>query len=93
MRIAAIKRDATALGIEKIDASDAGGYLDFGSQTTTNPETLLQMVQNEPQTYRLRSAHRLQFRMDLVEAANRFTQVEKILDRLAVSAVISKAAG
>jgi transcription-repair coupling factor (superfamily II helicase) len=93
MRIAAIKRDATALGIEKIDASDAGGYLDFGSQTTTNPETLLQMVQNEPQTYRLRSAHRLQFRMDLVETANRFTQVEKILDRLAASAVKSKAVG
>jgi len=93
MRIAAIKRDATALGIEKIDASDAGGYLDFGSRTTMNPETLVQMVQNESQVYRLRGAHRLQFRMDLGEAARRFTQVEKILDRLAASAVQSKAVG
>ena len=93
MRIAAIKRDATALGIEKIDASEAGGYLDFGSRTTMNPANLVQMVQNESQTYRLRGAHRLQFRMDLGETATRFTQVGKILDRLAASEVKSKAVG
>ena len=37
MRIAAIKRDAAALEIEKIDASATGGYLIFGSQTSVDP--------------------------------------------------------
>ena len=93
MRIAAIKRDAAALAIEKIDASDNGGYLDFGSQTSMNPLTLVQMVQNESQIYRLRGAHRLQFRMDLSDTAARFTEVEKLLDRLSTGSVQSKAAG
>jgi len=93
MRIAAIKRDAAALAIEKIDASDNGGYLDFGSQTSMNPLTLVQMVQNESQIYRLRGAHRLQFRMDLSDTAARFTEVERLLDRLSIGSVQSKAAG
>lgn len=93
MRIAAIKRDAARLGIGKIDASDAGGYLDFGSQTSMNPMTLVQMVQNESQVYRLQGAHRLQFRMDLSDTAMRFTQVENLLGRLATDAVKNTAVG
>ena len=92
-RIAAIKRDAGALGIEKIDASDAGGYLDFGSQTSMDPMALVHMVENESQIYRLQGAHRLQFRMDLSDTATRFTQVETLLDRLATSGVQTTALG
>jgi len=93
LRIAAIKRDAAVLGIEKIDASDAGGYLDFGSQTSLDPLTLVQMVQNESQTYRLQGAHRLQFRMDLGNTDMRFAQVERLLDRLPAGGVQTKAVG
>ena len=93
LRIAALRRDAAALGIEKIDASDAGGYIDIGSQTSVDPVTLVQMVQNESQIYRLQGAHRLQFRMDLSDAATRFSQVEKLLDRLATGGVENKAVG
>ena len=93
MRIAAIKRNAALLGIEKIDASDAGGYLDFGNQTSMDPVTLVQMVQNESQVYRLQGAHRLQFRMDLSDAEQRFALVEKLLDRLATGSVKTEAVG
>jgi transcription-repair coupling factor (superfamily II helicase) len=93
MRIAAIKRDAAALGIEKIDASDAGGYLVFASQTTMDPITLVQMVQNESRIFRLQGAHRLQFRMELSDTAIRFTEVERILDRLAAGGVQTTAVG
>ena len=93
VRIAAIKRDATRLGIEKIDAADRGGYLDFASQTSMDPMQLVQMVQNEGQTYRLQGAHRLQFRMDLSDTATRFIEVEKLLDRLATGSVETKAVG
>ncbi len=93
MRIAALKRDAEALGIQKIDAADAGGYLDFGSETSLDPVTLVQMVQNESQIYRLHGAHRLQFRLDLGDTAVRFDKVERLLDRLATGAVEKKAVG
>lgn len=93
MRMAALKRDAAALGIEKIDASDDGGYLDFGSETALDPLALVQLVQNEGQVYRLRGAQRLQFRLDLGDTEARFRHVENLLDRLAAGTVKAKAVG
>ena len=58
-----------------------------------DPMTLVHMVENESHIYRLQGAHRLQFRMDLSDTATRFTQVEKILDRLAAGGVQSTAVG
>jgi transcription-repair coupling factor (superfamily II helicase) len=93
LRIAAIKRDAAALGIAKIDASEHGGFLDFGARTTLDPAALVRMVENEGKTYRLQGAHRLQFRMDLAAVARRFSEIEKLLDRLAAKEVQSRAIG
>lgn len=93
MRIAAIKRDAAAIGVEKIDAAERGGYLDFGSRTTVDPAALVKMVQNESHIYRLQGAHRLQFRMDLSDVDNRFTEIEKLLNRMAARQVNSEVPG
>ena len=84
LRMAGIKRRATALGVEKIDASDAGGFLVFGDDSRIDPVALVQLVQNESQTYRLKGSHRLTFRTDLADLERRFTTIEALLDRLAV---------
>ena len=82
IRIATLKRSAIALGIEKIDASDKGGYLVFGETPTTDPIELVNLVQNEGKVYRLSGAHRLQFRLDLSDEETRFKQIETLLGRL-----------
>ena len=82
MQIAALKLAAIALGVEKIDASDAGGYLIFGDQTRADPHELVKLVQNEGHIYRMQGAHRLQFRLDLADPALRFKKVEQLLDKL-----------
>ncbi len=82
MRIAAIKRDAMTLGIEKIDASEAGGYVQFGGQSRVDPVSLVQLVQDDGQTYRMQSAHRLQFRVELGDSAQRFKFIEELLKLL-----------
>ncbi len=91
MQIAAIKLAAVALGVEKIDASEAGGYLVFGDQTRADPLELVKLVQNEGQIYRMQGAHRLQFRLDLADRALRFKQVEQLLDKLTPNDVEIKA--
>jgi transcription-repair coupling factor (superfamily II helicase) len=91
MRIAAIKLDATRLGIKKIDAADAGGYLLFGDQTRADPHALVTLVQNEGQIYRMQGAHRLQFRFDLADANERFAHVENLLDTLTADDVENEA--
>ncbi len=84
MRIAAIKKSAAALGIEKIDAADGGGYLVFGSNSHIDPVALVQLVQNDSHRYRLQGSHRLQIRDDLSDLEKRFAAIEKLLSGLAV---------
>jgi transcription-repair coupling factor (superfamily II helicase) len=84
MRIAAIKQMANALGIEKIDAADGGGYLVFAAESRIDPVALVQLVQNDSQTYRLQGSHRLRFTQDLSKLEQRFTAIEKLLDQLEV---------
>jgi transcription-repair coupling factor (superfamily II helicase) len=84
MRIAAVKQRAASLGIEKIDAADAGGYLVFGDSSHIDPVALVQLVQNDSQTYRLQGSHRLSFRLDLAGLDTRFQAIEDLLGRLAV---------
>jgi transcription-repair coupling factor (superfamily II helicase) len=84
MRIAAIKQTATALGIEKIDAADGGGYVVFGAQSHIDPVALVELVQNDSCIYSLQGSHKLQFRQDLTDVEMRFTAIGKLLEKLAV---------
>ena len=84
IRIAALKQHAVMLGIEKIDAADAGGYLVFGDSSHIDPVALVQLVQNDSHNYRLQGSHRLSFRLDLADLEERFQAVEDLLQRLAV---------
>ena len=84
LRMAAIKQTATALGVEKIDAADKGGYLVFSAKSHIDPVALVQLVQNGDQSYKLQGSHRLQFRGDYADLEQRFSTIENLLDRLAV---------
>ena len=84
MRIAGIKQQATTLGIEKIDAADGGGYLNFGAESRIDPVALVQLVQNDSRSYRLQGSHRLRFKQDLSILEQRFAAIEKLLVQLAV---------
>jgi len=91
LRIASIKQMASALGIEKIDAADSGGYLVFAQQSHIDPVALVQLVQNDNRIYKLQGSHRLQFRQDLSNLENRFQTIEKLLGELAVKEPSAKA--
>ena len=84
MRIAAIKKSAARLGIEKIDAADNGGYLVFGPNSRIDPIALVQLVQNDSRRFRLQGSHRLQIKDDLADLDKRFVTIENLLDCLTV---------
>lgn len=84
LRIAAIKRMASRLGIEKIDAADKGGYFVFGQESHIDPVALVQLVQNDGQQFKLAGSHKLQFRGDLSTLEQRFAMVEKLMAMLTV---------
>ncbi|MEM7610892.1 MAG: transcription-repair coupling factor [Pseudomonadota bacterium] len=83
MAISRLKLRATALGIIKIDVSQAGGYLKFGSRTPVDPLTLVTLVQRQPQRFKLPDAQRLSFRHPMENAADRVKAVGEVMDLLA----------
>jgi len=78
-----LKLIASKLGIEKLEAGSSGGLIEFASQTSVNPMTLVNMVQKQPQHYKLAGANQLRFSLDLENAEQRIDAVEKLLERLA----------
>lgn len=90
LRIAALKLDAALLGIEKIDASASGGFLQFGSRAATDPAVLVQLVHSS-RAYRMKGADRLQFRLEMPIDEDRFEAVEELLRKLAGGAGADRA--
>ena len=84
VRLAAIKKTATRLGIEKIDAADRGGYIVFGQDSRIDPLALIRLVQDDSRRYRLQGSHKLQIRAELDDIERRFVTIEDLLERLAI---------
>jgi transcription-repair coupling factor (superfamily II helicase) len=93
IRMTALKQQAEALGVEKIDAGESGGYLLFGETANIDPVALVQLVQNESRSYRLQGSHRLSFRLDIADPEARFRAVEDLLGRLAAEPPVAASLG
>ncbi|HAS47945.1 MAG TPA: transcription-repair coupling factor, partial [Gammaproteobacteria bacterium] len=55
-RLTQLKLKAEKYGIKKIDANVKSGRIEFMAQTAIDPMSLVQMIQNDPQTYKLGGA-------------------------------------
>jgi transcription-repair coupling factor (superfamily II helicase) len=84
IRIAALRRLAGDLGVEKIDAADKGGYVVFGTDGRIDPLALVKLVQTDSPRFRLQGSNRLQIRDDLGNLEQRFVTIENLLAQLAV---------
>ncbi|MCC5795561.1 MAG: transcription-repair coupling factor [Chromatiales bacterium] len=81
-RITALKLEAVPLGISRINAAATGGYIEFSSRTTVRPETLVQLIQSDPATWRLDREQRLRFSENLDDPESRFRFVEQAVQLL-----------
>jgi transcription-repair coupling factor (superfamily II helicase) len=82
-RCARIKQRAAQLGIRKIDASAAGGYLTFDEQNKIDSKRVLKLVQARPKDYRLDGPLRLRFTHDARGEEQLFTRIEMLVELLA----------
>jgi transcription-repair coupling factor (superfamily II helicase) len=80
--VTALKLEAEALGITKIDASAGGGRIEFGSETKVDPMRLVKLIQTQPRKYKLEGADRLRFMIEMKEPAERLQRVHDLLQSL-----------
>ncbi|MBV1920265.1 MAG: transcription-repair coupling factor, partial [Pseudomonadales bacterium] len=77
-----LKLLAQKVGIEKIDVGPNGGKFEFGSSTNVDPLTIVQLVQSQPQTYKLEGADKLRFTLELENHDERIEAVNTLINRL-----------
>jgi transcription-repair coupling factor (superfamily II helicase) len=81
-RITELKFQLATLGIVKLDAGESQGRIEFGSETTIDPYTMVRLVQTKPASYKLEGANSLKFIFDMPDAESRFKTVSDTLDLL-----------
>ncbi len=85
-QVTELKLQARQMGISKLEAGPMGGRIDFGSDTVVDPLTIVQLVQKQPEVYRLQGATTLKFTAPPTAPMNtteqRLEQVQIFLNQL-----------
>ncbi len=81
-RVTSLKLRCEPLGIAKIDVGAEHGRLEFAADTQVDPLTLVRLIQEQPQRYRLEGATLFRFNAPMGNADLRLNTVEALIDRL-----------
>ena len=83
VRISRLKSHAAPLGVRKIDASAAGGYVLFEPENSVDPAKVIRLVQDPRANLRLDGPLKLRFRGKLEKPDERLALVADLLRKLA----------
>lgn len=76
---AALRQQAQALGIKRIDGNDTGGFIEFSDDHCIDLDHLRVLIENNPQVYRLNKPRKLQFKLDLINRQTRMKFIDNLL--------------
>ncbi|WP_200886928.1 transcription-repair coupling factor [Pectobacterium fontis] len=83
LQIAALRQQAQALGIRRIEGNEKGGFIEFSEQNRVDPSHLIGLLQRDPGTYRLDGPTRLKFMKDLSDRPKRIEFIGSLLENMA----------
>ena len=79
-----LKLCALPLGVKKLDVGERGGRILFTENPNIDPAKVIQLIQSEPQVYKLDGKDKLRISLELDSLDKRITTVERLLDTLTV---------
>jgi transcription-repair coupling factor (superfamily II helicase) len=77
-----LKLKAAPLGIVRIDVGESGGRVIFGAQPNVDPTTIIQLIQGQPQHYKLDGSDKIRLQFDMREPAERIGRIATLLNSL-----------
>ncbi len=83
-RIARLKLKAGPLGIRKIDLGEKGGRLFFHEQSNIDTGQLINLIQSQPQIYKLDGQNKLRIIQDIPDYTVRFEMLNDLLESITV---------
>ena len=79
---AEVRIQAQRLGISEIEATVAGGSIEFADNTRVDPLALVKLIQSDPKRYALAGANKLRFQCELPDLNARRTFIDNLLQTL-----------
>jgi transcription-repair coupling factor (superfamily II helicase) len=80
-----LKLRAQIFGIKKIDANISKGRIEFSAQTAVDPLSIVQLIQDDPNRYKLSGSNQLHFSHESENAENRLMLIDQLLNRLKIA--------
>lgn len=80
-QITELKLKAQQIGIRKIDAGPNGGRIEFDTEPNIDPGIIIQLIQKQPQRYKLDGPNRLRFNDIQKNAEDRFNNIKLLLGK------------
>ena len=81
-RITELKLKANPIGLRKIDLGRKGGRLHFTDEANVDPAKIIQLIQSEPQTYKLDGQDKLRISKELPDIIDRFKMLDNLLNTI-----------
>ena len=77
-----LRFESERLGITKVEAGQKSGKIEFASNTKVEPLTIVKLVQNQPQNFKLEGATQLKFNFDMDSTEKRFSRINAVFEQL-----------
>lgn len=77
---------AAKIGIRKIEAGEKGGYFEFSQDANINPAILVNLLQTQPQYYRMEGPTKLKIFLTDSDRQKRIKFVNDLVDQLSQAA-------
>ncbi|PHM68696.1 transcription-repair coupling factor [Xenorhabdus sp. KJ12.1] len=80
LQSASIRLTAQNLGIKRIEAHEKGGFIEFSQNNKVDPHYLINLLQTQPNIYRLDGPSKLKFINELTERTERLSFIQSLLE-------------
>ncbi len=82
LQLTKIKLRCLLIGINKIDANQQGGRVEFIDKPSVDPMAIIKLIQSQSDRYQLVGANVLRFKWNAVGSQQRLTSINALLDKL-----------
>jgi transcription-repair coupling factor (superfamily II helicase) len=82
VHIAKLRLKAQKIGIARIEASVAGGSIEFSDNTKVDPMLIITLIQKQPSVYKMDGANKLKFKQVTEDDKGRFILITALLNDL-----------
>ncbi|GEA59002.1 transcription-repair coupling factor [Vibrio comitans] len=87
LQVSEIKLAAAAIKVDKVEAHEKGGYIEFYPDADINPMYLVKLLQSQPNKFAMDGPTKIKFTQSLVDRRDRVSYVKQLIEDFAKNRV------